>query len=218
MLKVELRAARLPGVAGFFADHYWFLIFRGQEVSHEKSCDRWEVWQHSLQNDSSWGHLHKNLLPPYQGVGNGPSSLIEIWLGTDSLPLIDRIEGSPSHYPFIHQYRYWPGPNSNTFIQWVVQDKINLSHRAIGKAFRIPVWQRNHWTDDASSPKYRLFKFGLSGHLGRYGGVMRDMEGAPRRWCRFLYQRVAPICRQAGTGRALNQVIVFNYMLIIVSL
>ena len=97
MLKVELRAAKIPGIAGFFADHYWFLVFRGQEGSHEKACDRWEVWQHASQNDSSWGHLHRNLLSPYQGVGNGPSSLIEAWLDTDSLPLIDRIEGAPSH-------------------------------------------------------------------------------------------------------------------------
>ena len=138
MLKVELRAAKIPGIAGFFADHYWFLVFCGQDGSHNKACDRWEVWQHASQNDSSWGHLHRNLLSPYQGVGNGPSSLIEAWLDTDSHPLIDRIEGAPSHYPFIDLYRYWPGPNSNTFIQWVVQDRIKLSRRAIGKAFRIP--------------------------------------------------------------------------------
>ncbi len=86
------------------------------------------VWQHSSQNHSSWRHLHKNLLPSRQGVGNGQSSLIEAWLDTDNLKLIYRLEEVPSHYPFMDLYRYWPGPNGNTFVQWVVQVKIKFIH------------------------------------------------------------------------------------------
>jgi hypothetical protein len=51
---------------------------------------------------------------------------------------MDIIESSPSSYPFLEKYRYWPGPNSNTFAQWVVQDQMELGIRAIGKSFSVP--------------------------------------------------------------------------------
>ena len=142
MHKVELRAAKIPGLTGIVADHYWLLVLRGIEGRQYQTCDRWEVWQHPHQNDSCWGHLHKNLLDPYQGVGNGQSQLIQQWEGSDALLMVEKIESSPSTYPFIRKYRYWPGPNSNTFAQWIVRDKIELGVRAIGKSFPVPEMAR----------------------------------------------------------------------------
>ena len=138
MIKVELRAAKIPGLAGIIADHYWLLILRSVEEKHDQTCDRWEVWQHSDQNDSCWGHLHKNLLTPFQGVGNGSSRLIKRWMDDEALSIAKKIEASPRTYPFINKYRYWPGPNSNTYAQWIVSDKMKLSIRAIGKEFLVP--------------------------------------------------------------------------------
>ena len=134
-IKVELRAAKIPGIPGFFADHYWLLIYRSKTGSERISCDRWEVWQHARQNESSWGHLHKNLLAPYQGVGNGASRSIHQWIGDDAVSIMEKIESSPSTYPFTQRYRYWPGPNSNTYAQWILSGKMELSKRAIGKSF-----------------------------------------------------------------------------------
>jgi hypothetical protein len=138
LIKVELLAAKIPGFPGIFADHYWFLVQHDSNGQYHQTCDRWEVWQHSYQNGSCWGHLHKNLLAPYQGVGNGPSRLIRQWIGDEGLLLMEIIESSPSSYPFLEKYRYWPGPNSNTFAQWVVQDQMELGIRAIGKSFPVP--------------------------------------------------------------------------------
>ena len=138
MIKVELRAAKIPSLPGIVADHYWLLVFHAAEGSHPHQCDRWEVWQHSCQNESCWGHLHKNLLNPYQGVGNGPSWLVETWEGDECLSIVERVLSSPTNYPFVNKYRYWPGPNSNTFAQWVVQDKTTLCSRAIGRNFPVP--------------------------------------------------------------------------------
>ena len=138
MNKVELWAAKIPGFPGIFADHYWLLVLRCGKNSHDQTCDRWEVWQHSHQNHSCWGHLHKNLLPPYQGVGNGPSRLIHQWTGDEALLIAEKIESSPSSYPFIENYAYWPGPNSNTFAQWIVSGTMKLGNRAIGKSFPVP--------------------------------------------------------------------------------
>ena len=136
--RVELRAAKIPSLVGLVADHCWLLIFHAGEGSQCQECDRWEVWQHSHQNESCWGHLHKNLLTPYEGVGNGPSRLIQQWSDGEALSIVEKLELSPQIYPFINTYRYWPGPNSNTFAQWIVGDKIKLGIRAIGKDFPVP--------------------------------------------------------------------------------
>ena len=138
MIKVELRAAKIPGLPGVFADHYWLVVIRGIDGSGCQKCDRWEIWQRARLNDSCWGHLYKNLLAPRQGVGNGPSRSIQQWVGDEALPIVERIESSPGSYPFIETYRYWPGPNSNTFAQWIVRDKMKLGMRAVGKSFWIP--------------------------------------------------------------------------------
>jgi len=135
---VELRAARVPGWTGWFADHHWLLVLRGVVGQHFETCDRWEVWQHEQQGDPCWGHLHLNLLKPFQGVGNGPSRSVHQWVGDDATELISRIENSPETYPLCNSYRYWPGPNSNTFAQWVLGDKMSLGPRGIGKCYPVP--------------------------------------------------------------------------------
>ena len=135
---VEIRAARIPGWSGFFADHHWLLMLHGFDGKHYESCDRWEVWQHANQNDSSWGHLHKNLLAPCQSVGVGRSRSIKQWFDEDAHAIIETIESSPNTYPFNKKYRYWPGPNSNTFVQWVMRDRMKLGIRAVGKRYPVP--------------------------------------------------------------------------------
>ena len=143
MVRVELRAAKIPSFAGIIADHYWLLVFHTDEGNTLQKCDRWEIWQHAHCNDSCWGHLHKNLLDPYQGVGNGPSQLIQKWADEESVSMIEKVESSPQVYPFINKYRYWPGPNSNTFAQWIVKGKATLGARAIGKNFLVPETRQN---------------------------------------------------------------------------
>ena len=113
---VEVRAARVPGWPGFLADHHWLLVLRGFDGKHYESCDRWEVWQHANRNDSSWGHLHKNLLAPCQGVGNGPSRPIEQWSGNDAIALIETIESSPQTYPLQSDIDTGQGPTATRLL------------------------------------------------------------------------------------------------------
>ena len=143
MGRVELRAAKIPSFPGIIADHYWLLVFHVNEGNTLQKCDRWEIWQHVHCYDSCWGHLHKNLLDPYQGVGNGPSQLIQKWADEEAVSMIKKVESSPQVYPFINKYRYWPGPNSNTFAQWIVQGKATLGIRAIGRNFLVPETHQN---------------------------------------------------------------------------
>jgi hypothetical protein len=122
---VELWAARIPGL-GRFADHHWFVVRRPTAV------DRWEVWQSKNAGRESWGHLHRNLKEPTCGVGNGPGRMLMQWLGEDACALAERIESSPRDYPWCSRYWVWPGPNSNTFVQWVLEDTFTLSWRGFG--------------------------------------------------------------------------------------
>ncbi len=128
---VELRAAKIP-IIGFIAVHYWYVIIRGNKK------DRWEIWQNPDLSPGSWGHLHKNLMSPLAGVGNGDSWLKRSWTRELGNYLAQTIEKSPIIYPYNHCYCYFPGPNSNTYVQWIL-NQTNCDHRlsfkAIGKYY-----------------------------------------------------------------------------------
>lgn len=129
---VELRAAKIPYL-GWVAVHCWFVVVRGLEL------DRWEIWQNRAVRSPSWGHLHKNLMSAHCGVGNGTSWMIATWTGDTAEHLAHIIEHSPDLYPYNDLYRYFPGPNSNTYVRWVLW-QADLSHplepRAIGQHYK----------------------------------------------------------------------------------
>src|ERR1700722_4633976 len=57
--------------------------------------------------------------------------------GPEVEALIDRLEAVVSAYPSAHEYRLWPGPNSNSFIAYVLRRmpelRCALPSVAIGK-------------------------------------------------------------------------------------
>ena len=131
--KIQLRAAKITGLIGYIAVHYWFAIIKDNQI------DRWEVWATPSRSQESWGHLHKNLMSYENGVGNGKSWVESEWNGKFALNLAEIIEHTPQIYPYNHYYRYYPGPNSNTYVQWVLnQTKSNyfLSEKGIGKNYK----------------------------------------------------------------------------------
>lgn len=129
---VQLRVAKIPSIIGMVAVHYWFVIINNNQ------SDRWEIWQRSNIGKDSWGHLHKNLMPYPQGVGNGDSWVEFQWLENEADLLSEIIENTPKIYPYNYQYKYYPGPNSNTYVQWVLnQGKTNylLGRKGLGKNY-----------------------------------------------------------------------------------
>ncbi|HAC62980.1 MAG TPA: DUF3750 domain-containing protein [Cyanothece sp. UBA12306] len=128
---VELRAAKIP-LIGFVAIHYWYVVIRGNQQ------DRWEIWQKPGLSPVSWGHLHKNLMPYTNGVGNGDSWLETSWTKELGNSLAKTIENSPITYPYNYCYRYFPGPNSNTYVKWILNQTnfdYRLSIKAIGQYY-----------------------------------------------------------------------------------
>ena len=94
--------------------HYWFVVYEDAGA-----CHRWEVWQTKNAGGRSFGHVHCDLKAPDDGVGGGPSRLATIWTG-DEAARIAKVLNEPGSYPQRELYRYWPGPNSNSFVAWVL--------------------------------------------------------------------------------------------------
>lgn len=123
-----LLAAPVPYV-GLIAHHCWFLITCGDAL------DRWEVWQKQNAGGRAWGHLHQNLLAPFADVGAGGVRQLAEFSGDDALRLASRIEASPLRYPKCQRYFLWPGPNSNTWVAWVLQNASVMGAKALGRGY-----------------------------------------------------------------------------------
>jgi hypothetical protein len=133
-VRVELRYASLPAPIGLIAVHYWFVVFDGGRA------ERWEVWQTKNAGGRSVGHVHCDLKGPDEGVGGGPACTAMTWSGEDARSLIEVLRASAT-YPYCSLYRYWPGPNSNTFAAWVLREAgiaFPLARKAIGCKYRGP--------------------------------------------------------------------------------
>lgn len=131
MVKVRLCHAPLPYI-GFMAVHYWFVVYE------ENACHRWEVWQTADAGGISTGHVHCDLKPPEEDVGGGPTVVDAEWTGEEAQRLKEVLARAPK-YPHCNLYRYWPGPNSNTFAAWVLREariEHPLHWKAIGKAWK----------------------------------------------------------------------------------
>ena len=81
--------------------------------------------------------MHCDLKAPEDGVGGGPSRLAKEWAGDEALR-IARVLRQAGTYPWCETYRMWPGPNSNTFVAWVLRQagvEHTLDRRGIGKNY-----------------------------------------------------------------------------------
>jgi hypothetical protein len=131
-LKVELRYAPLPFI-GAIAVHYWFVV-----TDDAGACHRWEVWQTKNAGGTSYGHVHCDLKAPDGGVGGGPSHIAAEWAGEDAARLA-AVLAKPETYPHRQRYRLWPGPNSNSFVAWVLERagiQYALHWRGIGQRWK----------------------------------------------------------------------------------
>ncbi len=128
-LKVQLKYAPLPYI-GAIAWHYWFVVCDGT------GRHRWEVWQTKNAGGFCIGHVHRDLKQPDDGVGGGPSRLPLSGKAPrrGGLPILENVKS----YPYCERYRLWPGPNSNTFVAWVLREAridFDLDPRGIGRRF-----------------------------------------------------------------------------------
>jgi len=127
---VQLRCARVPWAP---AVHCWLVDFEPSDGRWH----RWEVWQDAGSSTTDWGHVRKDLMWPGSGVGDGPSWALAQWRGPEAERL-HQVLARPQDYPYCRNYHYWPGPNSNTYIAWILQQatiSCQLPGEAIGQDY-----------------------------------------------------------------------------------
>ncbi len=165
---VQVYAARAWSWRGIFGVHTWISVkptnaleFSVYEVIGWRSYRGLSVV--SISNrpaDGRWFGAKPELLADIRGDG------------VDQI--IQRVDAAAKSYPFVDEYRVWPGPNSNTFTAHVARAipelKLDLPPTAIGKDFltgKSPL---------APAPSGTGFQFSLFGLFGILAGTEEGIE------------------------------------------
>lgn len=123
-----------------FAIHSWIVTVNKGKIN------RWEVWQNKNSNKTSWGYFHKNLNSPSIGIKkyrkkaypkNKSKIIGYLEGGKNSLAetIVKFVEKNAKDYPLRKKYSYFPGPNSNTFPQWIIDKFPKLGWKLPWNAF-----------------------------------------------------------------------------------
>ena len=152
---VIILASRTGQWKSIFAEHM-SIVFK---LENAKAWTRYDVvgWGNPVRQDAYVADAF--------WYGNTPRVIY--WLdGSDAAALIPEIERSIQAYPnsAAGSYVIWPGPNSNTFVSWVVRHTkgfdAQLSSVAVGKDYLGPGLQM------ARAPSDTGFTISLGGYLG----------------------------------------------------
>lgn len=165
---VQIYAARAWGWRGYFAVHPWI-------ATKEANADHYIVYQvvgfrsrRGLQVVSA-----EPGVPDRRWYGNVPEMLYEL-RGPKAAEMIPQIQKAAKEYPYQDVYRLYPGPNSNSFIAYIIRHTpgigIELPPHAIGK----------DWIDDgrffARSETGTGYQFSAYGLLGVTVGLAEGLE------------------------------------------
>ncbi|WP_110669089.1 DUF3750 domain-containing protein [Salinicola halophilus] len=157
---VQVYAARTFGWRGAFGVHTWI-------ATKAEGAERYRIhqvlsWRRPVVV-SAYGS------PDRYWYGNPPTLLADI-RGARASRAIDEIETAVANYPRADRYRVWPGPNSNTFVAWVVRSvsalSVDFPPTAIGKDYLIASEGDALSGVLASAPSGTGYQVSLNGLLG----------------------------------------------------
>ena len=121
-------AAPILGIE-LIAVHTWLVI----KEAHATSFDRWEVLQTSGE---PYGHVRHNLMSPTDDMGAGSVYVVAEVIGTEAQAIVEFVDGESPLYSCRNTYVVFPGPNSNTYTQWILDGtawNVTLPPSAVGK-------------------------------------------------------------------------------------
>nr|WP_315427601.1 DUF3750 domain-containing protein [uncultured Albidiferax sp.] len=171
---VQVYGARTVRWRGAFGIHPWIAVKRaGADHYTSYQIVGWRagngndvlVTSTGTHPDAHWYGAYPQLLADHRGAGVND--------------MIDDIEEAIAAYPWGHEYRLWPGPNSNTFVAWVARQvpalHLDLPPTAIGKDYLGP----NTFVDHApSGTGWQLSLLGLAGvTVAREEGLELNLLG-----------------------------------------
>lgn len=110
---VYIFSAATGGLKGSVASHAWI-------VTKEKGAS-----DYIRYDKVGWGNpIRRNHRPPDAYWYSNPPQLVVQAKGAEAELLIPKIEGAIAAYPYSEPggYTIWPGPNSNTFVAYVLRN------------------------------------------------------------------------------------------------
>lgn len=160
---VQVYSARAFRWRGIFAVHAW-VATKPQGAA-----------AYTVHQVTGWGRpaLSSRIGAPDRAWFGSLPTVHATLCGSQAERAIERIEAILPEYPYREHYRAWPGPNSNTFVAWLVREVPELStalpSTAIGK---------DYLGDKlvAASPSGTGVQFSLGGVLGAGAALHEGLE------------------------------------------
>ncbi|CEP36338.1 MULTISPECIES: DUF3750 domain-containing protein [unclassified Halomonas] len=126
---VQVYSARAYNWRGAFGEHIWI-------ATKAEDADSYRLHQ-----VLSWRRptVVSSIDTPDRAWFGNPPTLLADYRGDAATQMIPQIEVAAADYPQAELYRVWPGPNSNSFIVWVIREvpgfEVTLPVTAIGKDY-----------------------------------------------------------------------------------
>ena len=170
----QIYYARAWSWRGVFGIHPWISWKRKNESTYTVA----QVTSWALRRGTS-AIIIKNDLPDRLWFGNKPTLMFQI-VGGSATKVINKTEKLIKRYPLPDIYRVWPGPNSNTFVEYIIRniDEINveLPPHAVGKDWPSDY---NFLSRTSSGTGYTISFWGILGlSLGLDEGIEVNILGA----------------------------------------
>lgn len=138
---IKVYGANVWGFRGYFAIHTW-IATRAQGES-QYQIDQVIGWRLRRTGSAVVSHIGR---ANDDWFGNQAMLLHEI-NGEEAKVLIPKVRQAILDYPYAQQYTMFPGPNSNSFTEWVALNvpelELNLPVKAIGR-----LWMRQDFAAD----------------------------------------------------------------------
>jgi hypothetical protein len=130
---IQVYAARAVSWRGIFAVHTWIVV----KPTGAQRYTRYEVVGFGVAGGAPSVRVDR-MGPDNYWFGARPQIVLDRrGAGVDAM--IDKVRAAVASYPYPHEYRAWPGPNSNTFTAYVARQVpelgLDLPSNAIGKDF-----------------------------------------------------------------------------------
>lgn len=165
---VQVYAARTVGWKGYFGVHSWI-------ASKEQGASHYETYQviGYRQRRGLDVVVVQESIPDGRWFGAEPELLRDL-RGPGAARAIPKIRQAASRYPYQKEYRVWPGPNSNSFVSYILRRVpeigVELPAHAVGKDWI----DRGHLA--GVSETRTGFQLSLFGLLGLTVGLGEGLE------------------------------------------
>lgn len=130
---VQIYTARTYNWRGYFAVHPWIAV----KKKNQKDYTVYQVMAWNMRGGHSTVSAEKDI-PDRYWYGSRPH-VLQTLTGEAAEMAIPQIEKAVRKYPLGDSYKLWPGPNSNTFVAYVIRNvpelTVELPPTAIGKDF-----------------------------------------------------------------------------------